>query len=130
MKPIKVFFSALLLLSLSFNMLSIATLHAQQLPPPESVRLDDLKYMTGFPPTDDKLITNQNKNKYPQLRWTLQHTRELVPTRNIRRGNTTVSPLPVAERDLTNFAFEDDKGQPTTVGKWMTDIYRCVDRAA
>ncbi|WP_076750532.1 serine hydrolase domain-containing protein [Desulfatitalea tepidiphila] len=123
MKPNKGFFSALLLLSLSFSMLSIATLHAQQLPPPESVRLDDLKYMTGFPPADDKIITNQNKNKYPQLRWTLQHTRELVPTRNIRRGDTAVSPLPVAERDLTNFAFEDDKGQPTTVGKWMTDTY-------
>lgn len=126
MKPIRSIAITCIWTMFLFALLSPSTLHAQQLPPPESVRLDDLNYMAGFPPADDKIITNQNKSKYPQLRWTLQHTRELVPTRNIRRSASPVSALPVAERDLTAFAFEDDKSRPTTVGKWMTDTYTDV----
>ncbi len=100
-------------------------IHAEQpqLPAPENVRLDDLNFMTGFPPVGDKIINTQNKTKYPQLRWTLQHTRELVPTRNIRRGTAPVSKLPAAPLDLSAFAFQDDKGQPTTIGKWQKDTY-------
>ena len=111
MKLFKDIRSAWVLAPLMFCLLSISTLYAQRVPPPESVRLDDLNYMTGFPPANDKTITNHI------------HTRELVPTRNIRRGNTSASPLPVAARDLTDFAFEADKGRPTTVGKWMTETY-------
>lgn len=34
-----------------------------------------------------------NSYKYPQLRWTVQHLRELHPTRNIRRGSAAASAL-------------------------------------
>jgi len=97
--------------------------HSQQLPPPESVRLDDLGFMEGFPPPPDKVINNLNKSEYPRLRWTLQHSRELMPTRNIRRGTTPVSDLPAAPRDLDNFEFEDPEGKPITVAEWQERTY-------
>jgi hypothetical protein len=57
------------------------------------------------------------------MRWALQHMRELVPTRNIRRGNGAPSALPVAEKNLDGFAFEDDKGAKITVADWLKNTY-------
>ncbi len=97
--------------------------YAQQLPPPDSVSLDKLGYMNTFPPASDKIINSQNKNKYPQMRWVLQHAREVVPTRNIRRGSAPVLSLPVALRNLDDYAFEDDKGRNTTIAEWQKNTY-------
>jgi CubicO group peptidase (beta-lactamase class C family) len=97
--------------------------YAQTLPPPESVGLDQLGYMTGFPPTGDKVITNQLKNKYPQQRWVFQHAREFGPTRNIRRGAGPVMTLPSAPRNLDGFIFEDGKGHKITIAAWQKTTY-------
>ena len=88
---------------------------APQLPPPASVSAEALGYMNTFPPVGDKLIDNSNRTRFPQTRWVLQHTRELVPTRNIRRGAAPASALPRAARDLGTMVFEDDKGQKISV---------------
>lgn len=96
---------------------------AQQLPPPESVTLDGLAYMNGFPPQDDKIVNAQNKNSYPRLRWALQHARELSPTRNVRRGSAPVTVLPSSPRDLDALAFLDDKGEKTTLAEWQKKTY-------
>ncbi|MCX7982153.1 MAG: beta-lactamase family protein [Syntrophales bacterium] len=112
---------ALIFVSLSFFATDLLT--AQQLPPPEAVEIDKLGFMTGFPPSGEKVINAQNKNKYPQLRWVLQHSRELGPTKNIRRGSGPVSPLPQARRDLDNFIFEDEKGEKITVLQWLKKTY-------
>lgn len=92
------------------------------LPSPESVSLERLGYMRSFPPQGEQLVDQSNRGKYPQMRWALQHTRELGPTRNIRRGAAPTA-LPRAERNLDDFAFDDDKGQPTTIAKWQHDTY-------
>jgi len=104
-------------------LLTAAPTYAQQLPPPESVSLDKLGYMTTFPPVDDQIINSQNKSKYPQLRWTLQHTRELVPTRNIRRGGAPALNLSAAPRNLDNFVFQDEKGGKITIAEWQKNTY-------
>jgi CubicO group peptidase (beta-lactamase class C family) len=96
---------------------------APALPPPASVSYDALGYMRTFPPVGDKLIDNANRGRFPQMRWTLQHSREFLPTRNIRRGAGAPSPLPAAARDLDGYAFDDDKGQRITVAKWLDDTY-------
>ena len=90
-----------------------------QLPPPASVSAEALGYMNTFPPVGDKLIDNSNRTRFPQTRWVLQHTRELVPTRNIRRGAAPASALPRAERDLGTMVFEDDKGQKISVDQQL-----------
>lgn len=79
--------------------------------------------MTSFPPTGEQLVDQSNRTKYPQMRWVLQHTRELLPTRNIRRGNGPVAALPGAPRNLDGLAFQDDKGRDITVDEWLKQTY-------
>lgn len=99
--------------------------HAQapQLPPPETVKLDALGLMAGFPPAPDKRVDLSNSYKYPQMRWALQHLREMQPTHNIRRGAAPASPLPADLCPLGALQFEDDKGQPITVEQWQERTY-------
>jgi CubicO group peptidase (beta-lactamase class C family) len=99
------------------------TAHAQQLPPPDAVSLDKLGLMADFPPVGDKVVDANNRYKYPQMRWTMQHMRELVPTRNIRRGNAPVSALPLDEKNLDGYVFDDDKGNKITVADWLKSTY-------
>ena len=96
---------------------------APALPPPDSVALDKLGLMSTFPPTAEQVVNDQNRGKYPQLRWTLQHTRELVPTRNIPRGTGVASALPSAEKNLDAYTFDDDKGGKITVADWLKNTY-------
>lgn len=93
--------------------------HGQQLPLPEAVDLDKLGYMSTFPPVGDKIVDNANRFKYPQMRWALQHTRELVPTRAIRRGAAPASSLPAAPLNLDDLVFVNDKGQKMTLVEWQ-----------
>jgi CubicO group peptidase (beta-lactamase class C family) len=113
----------ILSLAIGCSLLNALQGMAQQLPPPVTVGLDQLGYMTGFPPTADKVINDKNKNNYPQKRWVFQHAREVVPTRNIRRGNTPVLTLPQASRNLDGFTFEDDKGKMITIAQWQKNTY-------
>ena len=101
----------------------VAQAQAPQLPTPDSVSLDKLDYMKAFPPVGPQIVDNSNRGTYPQARWAQQHARELLPTRNIRRGNGPVSNLPAAPRNLDAFAFEDGAGKPTTLLKWQQDNY-------
>lgn len=68
------------------------------LPTPESVRLDRLKLMQGFPPAADKQVTAANfLTEYPKVRWAFHHMRELLPSRAITRGPGAAVPLPRGE---------------------------------
>ncbi|MES2106730.1 MAG: serine hydrolase [Pseudomonadota bacterium] len=100
-----------------------ASAQSPALPPPDSVSLDKLGLMSTFPPVGEQIVNNENRGKFPQMRWVLQHTREVVPTRNIRRGGLAVSELPAAPRDFDQVAFEDDKGQKTTIADWQKNTY-------
>lgn len=93
------------------------------LPAPDTVALDKLGYMSTFPPTPAQRVDLSNSYKYPQLRWTMQHLRELVPTHNIRHGNAPVSVLPTALKPLGAVVFEDDKGKNITVDDWLKATY-------
>ena len=96
---------------------------SQPLPDPDSVSLERLGLMQGFPPAPDKVVDDSNRTKYPQLRWTLQHTRELLPTRNIRRGSAPVTALPAAPLPIGSVEFQDDKGRTLTVDGWLRETY-------
>lgn len=65
------------------------------LPPADSVRLDRLQLMQGFPPPADKRVSVASYlRQYPHARWAFQHMRELIPSRNVWRGDGPVCPLP------------------------------------
>ncbi|MDM0055951.1 serine hydrolase domain-containing protein [Variovorax fucosicus] len=99
---------------------------AQTPPLPLSATASDpvkLELMQGSPPPADKQITFQNGGQFPNLRWTLQHMRELVPSRNVWRGAGGAAELPRAERDWSGFAFEDDRGQRIGIDAYAERSY-------
>ena len=55
-----------------------------------------LGWMTGFPPTAEKLIMQPESDyfSFPKLRWTVSHIRELLPTKQVSRG--IGAPIPLA----------------------------------
>ncbi len=52
-------------------------------------------WMQGFPPPEDKLITQPDANyfSFPKLRWSVCHLREFLPTEEISRGLGAPVPL-------------------------------------
>ena len=59
-----------------------------------------LAWMVGSPPPPDKIISFQDGSYYrfPQLRWTFSHWRELTPTVAVSRGSRPAHRLPYALR--------------------------------
>jgi len=77
---------------------------------PDAARSDPvtLGWMTGSPPPPERTIRHDDGSflRFPQLRWTLGHWRELFPTRDVSRGRGAVVPLPAGEpADLDGLAF-------------------------
>lgn len=61
-------------------------------------------WMQGFPPPEDKLITQPDSNyfSFPKLRWSVCHLREFLPTEEINRG--TGAPIPLDYPTPAEFA--------------------------
>lgn len=60
-----------------------------------------LGWMTGFPPSPEKLIMQPESDffSFPKLRWTVCHIRELMPTKQVNRGIDPPVPLEYAIDD-------------------------------
>lgn len=76
------------------------------LPPPHELDADAScptrwGWMQGSPPPPDKVVrfANGDSRRFPQLRWTFSHARELHPTLDIPRGEGPPCALPYALRD-------------------------------
>ena len=79
--------------------------------------------MQGFPPPADKQITSRNFMEAPQNRWSLQHIRELQPTREIYRGSGPVSRLGSEPRPLDAVEAELPDGRRVTFARWQQESY-------
>ena len=82
-----------------------ATAFAQQPPSPALPTADQtdpvkLGWMVGSPPPADRVIrfADGSGYRFPQLRWSFSHFRQLVPTTGVSRGVGAPDPLPRAER--------------------------------
>lgn len=55
-----------------------------------------LGWMQGSPPSAGKIIQAHDGSGYrfPQLRWSFAHYRQLVPTATVSKGLTPSTPLP------------------------------------
>ena len=78
-----------------------------------------LRWMQGFPPPPDKLITQPDSNyfSFPKLRWTVCHLREFLPTKQVSRGIGAPVPL---RYDLDETAIDALTFQPLGSEKEMT----------
>src|SRR5271165_6325940 len=76
-----------------------------------------LQWMEGSPPGADKIIRFGDGSfyRFPQLRWSFSHMRELVPTATVWRGALPVTPLARFERsDIDSLSFATRDGRTIT----------------
>jgi len=68
--------------------------------PTEFVRPHALKWMQGSPPPTAKRIRFEDDRylEFPQIRWSLSHMRELMPTVAVWRGAGAPSDIGIAAR--------------------------------
>jgi CubicO group peptidase (beta-lactamase class C family) len=81
-----------------------------------------LMLMRGSPPPATKTVrvTDGTWREFPYSRWAFSHTRELLPSADVWRGDAPVSKLPRAERDLDEVAYTDLDGHPRTWAQMLS----------
>jgi CubicO group peptidase (beta-lactamase class C family) len=88
-----------------------------------------LGWMVGTPPPLDKRVVFEGDHffDFPQIRWTLSHMRELVPTTAVWRGNASArslgSPDASTMATLDELSFEDLNGQRLTWRRSLAQTY-------
>ena len=84
-------------------------------------------WMEGTPPPPERRVRfgGEPTLGFPQIRWSLCHTRELVPTVNVWRGEGGPSPLPRALRtaDIEALRFQDLQGRVRGWDESLADTY-------
>lgn len=111
--------------------LAIATLAAgayaqtPSLPNPAATDPVALGWMQGSPPAPDKIIRFEDGSfyRFPQIRWTFSHIRELRPTISVWHGNGPASTMPQALVNLDAITFTDDKGEQSTWADMLQRTY-------
>lgn len=95
---------------------------------PDPVATDPVKmgWMEGSPPPKDKIIrmVDGSMHKFPQIRWSFNHMRELLPTRNVPHA-AQPSPLAVDLRTaaLDALPFRAMDGKEMTWKDMLTNTY-------
>ena len=82
----------------------------------------ELGLMLGSPPPDEKLVTIENFLQPPYNRWSLQHLREIVPTRSVAVGGM-VAELGKRSTDLSTLDVVFPDGRTVAVGDWLKSAY-------
>lgn len=88
-----------------------------------------LGWMQGTPPPPDKQVRFADDRflDFPQIRWSLSHMRELVPTVNVWRGAGAPSafdpPGDLAEAAIDQLAFTDMQGRARRWDESLPDTY-------
>ena len=77
-----------------------------------------LGWMQGSPPAADKVIRFEDGSGYrfPQLRWSFAHYRQLVPTATVAKGLKHAAALPMAQGALPSVSYTPMGG--TGVCNW------------
>lgn len=81
-----------------------------------------LGLMEGSPPPADKQVTISNFLQPPYNRWSLQHLREIVPTRGVRVGEVAAD-LDARPVDLASLEVVLPDGETVLVGDWLASAY-------
>lgn len=83
---------------------------------------DNLGWMEGFPPSEDKIIrfTDPDYFTFPKLRWTVCHFRELMPTAGVASGPNPIRPLAMASDPEISQAIDDVTFTPWDADEQMT----------
>lgn len=94
------------------------------LPDPAATDPIKLGWMQGSPPPKDKTIRAADGSmlKFPQTRWSFNHMRELLPTRNVRHAETP-SRLVSQPAELDGLTFKTMTGADMTWKEMLANTY-------
>lgn len=82
----------------------------------------ELGLMVGAPPPEDRQVTVRNFLEPPYNRWSLQHLREIVPTRSVPTG-ARVAELDSRPVELSGLEVTLPDQDTVTVGNWLESAY-------
>lgn len=84
-------------------------------------------WMRGAPPLPERQISYEGRQAhgFPQIRWTLSHVRELVPTVNVWRGSEGPSLFERSDKakEIENLRFVDSSGETRRFEDALYDTY-------
>ena len=117
-RPIRIFLSLLLGFLTVLGLFTQTNAQSSSYMSAEESDPRRLGWMTGFPPSPEKLIMQPESDffGFPKLRWTVCHIRELMPTKQVNRGIGPPVPLEYAIDDGIDAVIFT----PTGGGKSMT----------
>lgn len=97
---------------------------APALPDPATTDPLKLGWMQGSPPPRDKIVRMADGSiwKFPQIRWSFNHMRELLPTKNVRHAATS-SPLVAQPADIDGVSFKTMAGDDMTWKEMLAKTY-------
>src|SRR3954471_5447260 len=104
------------------------SLPSQPLPTPGSgafrggIEMRPTDIMRGSPPAPEAQVTRANWRSFPAIRWGFTHTREVLPTAEVRRS-VHPSPMPSAPRELSKLGFTAPDGKPTTIDATLRETF-------
>lgn len=97
----------------------MAAAMAAELPP----TAQELGLMQGFPVAVENEVNRGNFMQPPFNRWSLQHIRELQPTREIYRGSGAVSPLQQGQPISSTHSVTKTNGETLALENWLREAY-------
>jgi CubicO group peptidase (beta-lactamase class C family) len=86
---------------------------------------ESLGWMQGFPPPEDRVIrfTDGRYFNFPQLRWTVCHFRQLMPTVAVRHGDS-IRQLPLGElAPLASLGVQTLDGRELTFAEALAETF-------
>jgi CubicO group peptidase (beta-lactamase class C family) len=78
--------------------------------------------MRGSPPAPEAQVTRANWRSFPAIRWGFTHTREVLPTAEVRRSAHS-TPIRSAPRELSKLGFTAPDGKPTTIEATLRETF-------
>ncbi len=82
----------------------------------------ELGLMQGFPPTMEQRVTLENALQPPYNRWSLQHVREIAPTRGVAASDEPAV-LNTHAVDLSGLQVSFPDGRKVKLGAWLESAY-------
>ncbi|MBB4261348.1 serine hydrolase [Bradyrhizobium sp. CIR3A] len=81
--------------------------------------------MQGFPPEPDKRVVFATRTAltFPKLRWSVNHWREIAPTRRVWRGTGPIEPFVRDVRDLSAIRFKTLDGMDVDFQSALSLMY-------
>jgi len=86
---------------------------------------DPTQWRRGFPPREERLIRIEDGSlfRFPQLRWSFNHARELGPTKSVWRSDGAITPLNRAGQGLDHLRFAGPEGARLTLAQALAQTY-------